>query len=149
MLDASKWPIFSILDQEDLEKIKKICVFGSSGNEAVYITKDDEVYAIGSNCSSCLGLGNELRSVLITWLYFQQFTSNHVLMDAQPFYCHYHLLGVLIYHFINKTHVNYASFLSPSCREKWNIIKRWFWRWYYLNRIHFRVYRYVYSHQPN
>lgn len=57
MLDASKWPIFSILEQGDLEKIKKICVFGSSGNEAIYITNDDEVYAIGSNCSSCLGLG--------------------------------------------------------------------------------------------
>lgn len=58
MLDASKWPIFSILEQGDLEKIKKICVFGSSGNEAIYITNDDEVYAIGSNCSSCLGLGD-------------------------------------------------------------------------------------------
>lgn len=32
-------------------------MFGSSGNEAIYITNDDEVYAIGSNCSSCLGLG--------------------------------------------------------------------------------------------
>jgi RCC1 and BTB domain-containing protein len=59
MLDASKWPIFSILEQEDLDKIKKICVFGSSGNEALYITNGDDVYAIGSNCSSCLGLGNE------------------------------------------------------------------------------------------
>lgn len=32
-------------------------MFGSSGNEAIYITNDDEVFAIGSNCSSCLGLG--------------------------------------------------------------------------------------------
>ncbi|KAL5005406.1 hypothetical protein ScPMuIL_018862 [Solemya velum] len=58
MLDINKWPIFSILDASEVEDIQKICVFGSSGNEAIFITKDDEVYAIGSNCSSCLGLGD-------------------------------------------------------------------------------------------
>lgn len=57
MLDVSKWPMFSVLDQSEVQAIKKICVFGSSGNEAVYINEDDDVYAIGSNCSSCLGLG--------------------------------------------------------------------------------------------
>lgn len=49
--------MFSVLDQSEVQAIKKICVFGSSGNEAVYINEDDDVYAIGSNCSSCLGLG--------------------------------------------------------------------------------------------
>ena len=57
MTDLSRWPIFSILDPEVLSTIKKVCVFGSSGNEAVFITADDNVYAMGSNCSSCLGLG--------------------------------------------------------------------------------------------
>ena len=57
MLDVSKWPMFSVLDQSEVQAIKKICVFGSSGNEAVYINEEDDVYAIGSNCSSCLGLG--------------------------------------------------------------------------------------------
>ncbi|KAK6194794.1 hypothetical protein SNE40_000350 [Patella caerulea] len=56
--DLRLWPIFSILDQDMLSSIDKVCVFGSSGNEAVFITKDDDVYAIGSNCSSCLGLGD-------------------------------------------------------------------------------------------
>ena len=55
--DLSRWPIFSILDAELLSSVKKICVFGSSGNEAVFVTKEDDVYAFGSNCSNCLGLG--------------------------------------------------------------------------------------------
>lgn len=62
MLDVSKWPMFSVLDQSEVQAIKKICVFGSSGNEAVYINEDDDVYAIGSNCSSCLGLGDSHSS---------------------------------------------------------------------------------------
>lgn len=57
MLDVTKWPIFSLLDPNEAKKIAKICVFGSSGNEAIYITDSDDVYAIGSNCSGCLGLG--------------------------------------------------------------------------------------------
>lgn len=56
-MDCSKWPIFSVLDPEEIGNVKKICVFGSSGNEAIYITESDDVYAIGSNCSNCLGLG--------------------------------------------------------------------------------------------
>ncbi|XP_041357060.1 RCC1 and BTB domain-containing protein 1-like [Gigantopelta aegis] len=58
MTDLSRWPIFSILDPDVLSTIKKVCVFGSSGNEAIFITDDDDVFAIGSNCSSCLGLGD-------------------------------------------------------------------------------------------
>ncbi|KAJ8310354.1 hypothetical protein KUTeg_012219 [Tegillarca granosa] len=57
-MDCSKWPIFSVLDPEEIGNVKKICVFGSSGNEAIYITESDDVYAIGSNCSNCLGLGD-------------------------------------------------------------------------------------------
>ena len=55
--DLSRWPIFSILPEDVLNSIRKICVFGSSGNEAIFITASDDVCAIGSNCSSCLGLG--------------------------------------------------------------------------------------------
>jgi hypothetical protein len=33
------------------------CKINDVGNEAVYINEEDDVYAIGSNCSSCLGLG--------------------------------------------------------------------------------------------
>ncbi len=56
-LETDKWPIFSLLDADFISTIKIACVFGSSGNEALLITKDDEVYALGSNCSGCLGLG--------------------------------------------------------------------------------------------
>lgn len=56
-LDLDKWPIFSLLETEFLETVKQACVFGNSGNEAIIITKDDEVFALGSNCSGCLGLG--------------------------------------------------------------------------------------------
>jgi hypothetical protein len=44
MLDVSKWPMFSVLDQSEVQAIKKICVFGSSGNEAVYINEEDDAY---------------------------------------------------------------------------------------------------------
>ncbi|XP_071085052.1 RCC1 and BTB domain-containing protein 1-like isoform X1 [Haliotis cracherodii] len=58
MTDLSRWSIFCILEPDVLTSIKKVCVFGSSGNEAIFLTDDDDVYAIGSNCSSCLGLGD-------------------------------------------------------------------------------------------
>lgn len=38
-----------------------ICIFcaGNRGNEALLVTVDDEVYALGSNAHGCLGLGNQ------------------------------------------------------------------------------------------
>lgn len=36
---------------------------GNLGNEAVVVTKSDEVFAIGSNAAGCLGLG-DLQSTL-------------------------------------------------------------------------------------
>ena len=58
----SQWPIFSLLDASFMSGVKMACVFGSTGNEALVITRDDEVYALGSNCSSCLGLGDTKNS---------------------------------------------------------------------------------------
>ena len=68
-LDTNKWPIFSLLSTEFLSAIRQACVLGSSGNEAIVITTDDEVYALGSNCSGCLGLGLCLMQI-IYFLYF-------------------------------------------------------------------------------
>lgn len=56
--DINKWLIFIILDPDFISSVKTACVFGSSGNEAIVVTKDDDVYAFGSNCSGCLGLGD-------------------------------------------------------------------------------------------
>lgn len=56
-LNVDKWPMFSLLEQNFLQRVKLICVFGSAGNEAIIVTKDDDVFAIGSNASSCLGIG--------------------------------------------------------------------------------------------
>jgi Regulator of chromosome condensation (RCC1) repeat. len=36
---------------------------GNLGNEAIVVTKSDEVFAIGSNAAGCLGLG-DLQSTL-------------------------------------------------------------------------------------
>lgn len=36
---------------------------GNLGNEAIMVTKSDEVFAVGSNSAGCLGLG-DLRSTL-------------------------------------------------------------------------------------
>lgn len=38
-------------------------LLGSVGHEALMITKDDEVYAMGPNTAGCLGLGS-LQSTL-------------------------------------------------------------------------------------
>lgn len=34
-------------------------LIGSLGNEAVIVTKDDDVYALGFNGSGCLGVGDQ------------------------------------------------------------------------------------------
>jgi RCC1 and BTB domain-containing protein len=60
-LDTNKWPIFSLLDTSFLVSIRVACILGSAGNEAMVITNDDEVYALGSNCSGCLGLGGDIH----------------------------------------------------------------------------------------
>ena len=39
-------------------QVRVACVYGNVGNEALMITKDDEVYAVGSNGAGCLGLGD-------------------------------------------------------------------------------------------
>lgn len=58
MADFIRWPIFSLLNDEILDSIKLACVFGSSGNEAIFVTHDDDVFVLGSNLSSCLGTGD-------------------------------------------------------------------------------------------
>lgn len=54
----SKWPIFSLLEESFLRSLKLVLVFGSSGNEAVVVTHDDQAYALGANAHGCLGLGD-------------------------------------------------------------------------------------------
>lgn len=63
-MDFSKWGIFSLLEPEFASKIKLMYVYGTSGNEALIVTKDDEVFGIGSNASGCLGLG-DIQSTLV------------------------------------------------------------------------------------
>ncbi|XP_070539081.1 RCC1 and BTB domain-containing protein 1-like [Ptychodera flava] len=63
MLNVNKWTIFSLLDEATIESIRLACVYGSSANEAIYVTKEDEVYALGTNCSGALGVG-DLQSSL-------------------------------------------------------------------------------------
>ncbi|KAJ7344435.1 hypothetical protein JRQ81_000385 [Phrynocephalus forsythii] len=58
MLDVGKWPIFALCPQEELKLIRQASVLGSTGNEALYVTRNDEVFALGSNCSGCLGIGD-------------------------------------------------------------------------------------------
>lgn len=43
MVDVTKWTLFSLMGPQELSAIRKACVFGSSANEAIYITSDDEV----------------------------------------------------------------------------------------------------------
>lgn len=43
MVDVGKWPIFTLLSPQEIASIRKACVFGTSANEAIYITHNDEV----------------------------------------------------------------------------------------------------------
>lgn len=61
-LDISRWPIFSLLEEELMRKISQAWVFGNSGNEAIFVTLDDDVYSLGSNSSGCLGLSTLIKN---------------------------------------------------------------------------------------
>ncbi|XP_023655081.1 RCC1 and BTB domain-containing protein 1 isoform X1 [Paramormyrops kingsleyae] len=63
MADVSKWPLFTLLGPQEIASISLACVFGASGNEAIYCTHEDEVYAFGLNCSNCLGTGDSQSSI--------------------------------------------------------------------------------------
>lgn len=43
MVDVGKWPIFTLLSPQEIASIRKACVFGTSANEAIYTTHNDEV----------------------------------------------------------------------------------------------------------
>ncbi|XP_072035164.1 RCC1 and BTB domain-containing protein 1-like [Amphiura filiformis] len=62
--DVAKWPIFSLLEEDLLNSIVLACVFGNVGNEAIFITKDGDIYAMGNNHNGCLGLG-DVQSTLV------------------------------------------------------------------------------------
>ncbi|XP_012274821.1 RCC1 and BTB domain-containing protein 1 [Orussus abietinus] len=56
--DLKNWPIFSLLTPKFIGDIRLAVVFGNLGNEALMVTKDGTVYALGSNTSGCLGTGD-------------------------------------------------------------------------------------------
>ncbi|XP_012252206.2 RCC1 and BTB domain-containing protein 1-like isoform X2 [Athalia rosae] len=56
--DLRNWPVFSLLEPEFVTKIYLVVVYGNLGNEALIVTKDDVVYALGSNTTGCLGTGD-------------------------------------------------------------------------------------------
>lgn len=43
MVDVTKWPLFSLMEGEELSSIRQACVFGTSANEVIYITHNDDV----------------------------------------------------------------------------------------------------------
>ena len=63
-MELGSWTIFSLLDKEFTAQIRLACVFGNLGNEALIVTRDDEVYALGSNGAGCLGQSqSDLNSI--------------------------------------------------------------------------------------
>lgn len=63
-MSLDQWPIFSLLDPTFFQQIKFAAVFGSAGNEALVVTREDEVYTLGSNANGCLGVGDTTSSLL-------------------------------------------------------------------------------------
>ncbi|CAI4233274.1 unnamed protein product [Auanema sp. JU1783] len=55
MSDVKRWTTLSLLPPDFVAEIESCAVFGSSGSEVLMITKDDEVYGLGTNFCSCLG----------------------------------------------------------------------------------------------
>ncbi|XP_067848698.1 RCC1 and BTB domain-containing protein 1-like isoform X2 [Heptranchias perlo] len=58
MVDVGKWPVFTLLSPQEIKSIHQACVFGTLATEAVYVTKNDDVFALGVFCSNCLGIGD-------------------------------------------------------------------------------------------
>lgn len=56
--DLRNWPVFSLLEPEFVAKIHLVVVYGNLGNEALIVTRDDMVFALGSNTTGCLGTGD-------------------------------------------------------------------------------------------
>lgn len=62
-VDYSLWTIFRGVEEYFLKDIILLHIFGSTGNSAIFITKDDEVYAVGENVAGFLGIGDIERTV--------------------------------------------------------------------------------------
>ncbi|XP_018392810.1 PREDICTED: RCC1 and BTB domain-containing protein 1-like [Cyphomyrmex costatus] len=56
--DLRSWPIVSALNPEFIPEIYMVLVFGKLGHEALIVTKDKMMYALGNNKNGCLGTGN-------------------------------------------------------------------------------------------
>ncbi|XP_011699349.1 PREDICTED: RCC1 and BTB domain-containing protein 1-like isoform X2 [Wasmannia auropunctata] len=56
--DLRSWPIFSLLEPEFVSQIHMVVVYGNLGNEALIVTRDKMVYALGNNIAGCLGTGD-------------------------------------------------------------------------------------------
>ncbi|XP_043927005.1 RCC1 and BTB domain-containing protein 1 isoform X2 [Protopterus annectens] len=64
MVDLGKWPLFTLLSSQKIADIRQACVFGTSANEAVYVTHRDEVFAFGLNCNNSLGTGDNQSAIV-------------------------------------------------------------------------------------
>ncbi|XP_043513909.1 RCC1 and BTB domain-containing protein 1-like isoform X1 [Frieseomelitta varia] len=52
------WPIFNFIDWNCISKVHMAFVYGNLGNEALIVTMDKVVYALGCNTYGCLGIGD-------------------------------------------------------------------------------------------
>ena len=67
MVDVSKWPLFTLMSAQELVSIRQACVFGTSANEAIYITHDDEVSYLHAAVKRDGG-GFGLLRLLLVWV---------------------------------------------------------------------------------
>ncbi|KAK9506245.1 hypothetical protein O3M35_008215 [Rhynocoris fuscipes] len=57
-VDFRLWPLFDFVDEYTLKQIILLHIFGSLGQSAIFVTKDDQVYAVGDNVGGSLGIGD-------------------------------------------------------------------------------------------
>ncbi|XP_018392811.1 PREDICTED: RCC1 and BTB domain-containing protein 1-like [Cyphomyrmex costatus] len=57
--DLRNWHIVSTLESEFVSRIHMVMVYGENGKNALIVTRDKMVYALGANTKGCLGTGNK------------------------------------------------------------------------------------------
>ncbi|XP_015183789.1 PREDICTED: RCC1 and BTB domain-containing protein 1-like isoform X2 [Polistes dominula] len=61
--ELRNWPIFTLLEPKFTANIRMVVVYGNLGNEALIVTKDNQVFSLGCNITGCLGTGDTYNTL--------------------------------------------------------------------------------------
>lgn len=84
MVDVSKWPLFSLLSSEVRATVRQACVFGTSANEAIYVTQENDVSTNRFKSHTHEGIQCHLKAFTCLEL------SPHLTTNFNVFYCDFY-----------------------------------------------------------